>query len=139
MEAICQRVREAYGITGYPVDVKELAGRMGVRVILRRWRGLPHAISLRDARAVILNSARSERSRRFDLAHELAHFLLPVKGGYHTAAENRFAAALLVPAACFKVEWLVARGEVDVLAEIFGVSERVVELRRNELIGTWDR
>jgi len=78
----------ACGEWGLPVDVRRIARRLGLRVVEGRWSGLPQAVSVPGLRVVILNRQRPECARRFDLAHELWHFLYkeapldpPVNGG----------------------------------------------------------
>lgn len=105
---------------------------MGVRVRARSWSGGPHAICVAELRLVILNRRRSETQRRFDLAHELGHFVLP-KSSWHTDAENRFASCLLMPKQIFQWEWLAALGHAARVAHVFGVSQTAVLRRKYEL------
>lgn len=132
MEDLCDHVRWMYKLE-LPVDVLKLARCLKIDVYSRSWAELPHAISLVDVRIVVLNATRSENSRRFDLAHELAHFILAGSELYHTNRENRFAAALLMPKREFQLEVLIARGEAPRVARIFGVSIEAVRLRNVQL------
>jgi len=132
MEEICERLRQMYGIDDYPVDVHRLAERKGVKVRERAWQGGPHAICVVELRLVILNRRRSETQRRFDLAHELGHFVLP-ESSWHTDAENRFASCLLMPKQIFQWEWLAALGHAARVAHVFGVSQTAVLRRKYEL------
>lgn len=131
MEDLCERLRRMHGVDGYPVDVRELARRMGVRVSDREWTGRPHAVCVVEARLVILNARRSRESQRFDLAHELGHFVLP-ESAWHTELENRFAAALLMPRRVFMLELMVG-GYAAHVAGMFGVGETAIKRRAREL------
>lgn len=133
MEMVCQRLREIYDCDSYPVDIRRLAGRMGIRVREREWAGDPHAICVPEIKLVILNTRRSATQRRFDLAHELGHFVLP-ESAWHSDAENRFASCLLMPRRVFQLEWIAAVGHAARLAQVFGVSQTAVLRRRVELV-----
>ena len=132
MESICERLSQTYDCDYYPIDLRRLVEKMGVRVREREWQGGPHAACVPEIRLVILNRRRSETQRRFDLAHELGHFVLP-ESAWHTDAENRFAACLLMPRAVFQLEWIAALGHAARVAHIFGVSQTAVLRRRVEL------
>lgn len=118
--------------SGFPVDVWQRAGQLGIVVLETAWRGLPHALCLYPERIIVLNGLRSLTSRRFDLAHELGHYVLGVEH-YHTSAANLFAAELLMPAAVFKLEVLVAGGVTDGVCQMFGVSRAAAQLRVKQL------
>lgn len=132
MEALCASLRASYGATDFPVDVWKIARGLGILVEEARWTGLPHAISLYPVRVVILNRARNESARRFDLAHEIFHFVLGVER-FHSARENRLAAELLMPARVVRMEVLGNGGPDARLAAYFGIAEAVLKLRAKEL------
>lgn len=115
----------------FPVDVWRIAREMGVTVIYGEWRGRPHGMCLYPERVIILNRRRRICQQRFDLAHELAHYVLGVEER-HTDAANRWAAELLMPEAIFKMETLV-RGISAELLVTFGVSKQAAELRARDL------
>jgi Zn-dependent peptidase ImmA (M78 family) len=119
---------------GYPVDVRAMAERMGLTVLETEWRGLPQAICLYPLLVVVLNRRRPETARRFDLAHEISHYVLGVEK-YHTSAANQFAAELLMPAAVFKLEVLIAGGVTVEVCRMFGVSQQAARNRLDELKG----
>lgn len=120
-----------HGADEFPVDVWKIARGLGVTVLYGRWRGLPHAVCFHPMRLVLLNSGRPLCSQRFDLAHELAHYVLGVEE-YHTCAANQFAAELLMPAHVFKLEALV-HGVDGYVSDLFGVSETAAQQREKEL------
>jgi len=117
---------------GFPVDVRAMAVQMGLTVLEGEWRGLPHAICLYPQPLVILNRRRPEVMRRFDLAHELSHYVLGVEK-YHSRAANQWAATLLMPEAVFKLEVIVAGGVNLTVCRVFGVSLAAAKLRFAEL------
>lgn len=132
MEELCDQLRGLHAVDEYPVDVWKLAKGMGIRVVEREWDGLPHAICVEACRLIILNARRSEQSRRFDLAHELGHFVLDQRS-YHQDSENRFASTLLMPARVFKLEMIAALGQHARVGKVFGLNTTVVIRRAKEL------
>jgi len=133
MEELCSGLRVQHGCGAYPVDCWKLARAMEVRVIYGVWAGRPHAVCFYPLRLILLNSKRSQASQRFDLAHELAHYVLGVER-YHSSTPNQFAAELLMPASVFRLEALV-HGVDGNCSELFGVNESVVKMRARELSG----
>lgn len=130
-DEICARLRMQCGLPLIPVDVRGMARALGLTVVERRWAGRPHAASVVSLRLIILNRNRPETARRFDLAHELGHFVLP-ETEWHTEAENRFAAALLMPRREFE-QAVIRHGANGYCSELFQVSERAVMIRYAEL------
>lgn len=161
-EQVCELLRTQFDANELPIDVYKIARGMGIAVVTKRWRGRPHAACVPNLRMIILNGRRPETARRFDLAHELGHFVLEgtrsreqgtnrvghpsamFRTGMEThaaaihgdRAQNRFAAALLLPRRRFEAEWIQsrfrARGDTC-LGETFRVSMWVVMLRYKEL------
>lgn len=131
MHILCAALRAGHGCHEFPVNVRGIARGLRVRVIEAAWQGRPHAVCFWPQRIILLNAARSETSRRFDLAHELGHYVFAPQR-YHGQTENRFAAELLMPARVFRLEAIVS-GIDPSLADYFGVSEAVIRMRANEL------
>ena len=131
-ENFCEELRARCGACCLPVDLGMICRRLKITVVERSLEGLPHAISVARPKLIILNSRRPKLSRRFDLAHELWHFLFEEK--YHSDHANKFASTLLMP----KVAWsqlTVVSKDARKLSEIFEVSLQMVFLRTEQLRG----
>ena len=143
------------GITGPPIDVKEIAKRYGVEV---REESFPDDISGalhrgREHAVIAVNKGHGENRQRFTIAHELAHYLLHADSpayydqehqvGVHFRASraagnwdvkeveaNRFAAELLMPRRMI-IDAIVRSGaaEASELARQFKVSEEAMTYR----------
>jgi len=141
-----------HGVTRPPVDVYELAPRVGivsVTVGAISKDAILHALPADGLFAVILSIRTSPTRRRFSLAHEMGHRILHPSYGSHEQldrvaargdytrlerAVNHFAACLLMPRPWFR-ERLDAGVPATELAREFDVSadaarRRMVELSR---------
>ena len=119
-EEAAAQVRQATGQKQPPIDVREIAHKLGVGVFTRPFPEALSALILRHGENAIIgvNSGQSHVRQRFSIAHELGHFVLhhhdqhfieyglaPSADGeqpnYHPVNEraaNQFAAELLMPA-----------------------------------------
>lgn len=131
MQNLCAALRAGHGCGEFPVDVWRIAEGLGVRVVERAWKGIPHAVCFYPSRLVILNAARPLHARRFDLAHELGHYVFEPQR-YHQKVENQFAAELLMPSREVRMEVLIC-GAGNGLAQHFGVSDEALGYRLREL------
>lgn len=139
-----------------PLDITSLAEQ--VNVTLKRPRDLGDKLGQieiqGDSAEITLHKDLSENRKRFTLAHEIGHKLkhgswhegditaehVPqaltlnrsAKKGGLEAEVNRFAARLLVPRAKL-VEYAEISSDDDYLADTFGVSRKVIEIRKQEV------
>lgn len=118
IERVAEKCRSAWGLGLGPIDnmvrVAENAG-----AVVTTFHGVSHevdALSFSSARPVIVtNDAKGSACRvRFDLAHEVGHFVMhegKATGDRLTEAEaNRFAGAFLLPRSSFVKEFPPMRG-----------------------------
>jgi Zn-dependent peptidase ImmA (M78 family)/DNA-binding XRE family transcriptional regulator len=123
-ERAAEKLLKIAGITGPPVNVRALAGQLGVAVFPRPFPDALSALFARHGeRALIgVNEGHPDVRQRFSIAHELGHFVLhhdsqhvielePQSAGdppgYDWLRErtaNSFAAALLMPAAWIRAD-----------------------------------
>jgi len=108
---MARRLRAELGLGPPPIDVAELALRLGVsRVIARSIQGDGRLETLARERVIVVDTDAGNARRRFTIAHELGHFLLAreeIRTLDFQAEErfcNAFAAALLMPD-----DWLLRR------------------------------
>jgi Zn-dependent peptidase ImmA (M78 family) len=115
----------SFGITSPPVNVEMICKRYRLTIVTRQM--YPMRANLR--RKVISISPMPESRRRFYIAHELAHYLLPKD--YHEFSMNTFAACLLIPH-----HWLMRDMKicsVAVLSDKYGVTLPVMKLRLRQI------
>jgi len=149
-EALATAVLQSYWDGVLPVDPQKIARKLGVHIVQRSawdegWRGKSGHFHFDGTVPVIeYNTDEIETRQRFTIAHELGHFLLgdrdaPRDGpasfgsGQREPREiraNRFAAALLMPAAAVRTLFLSGRCDsVDSLAAQFKVSKAAMGFR----------
>lgn len=151
--ATAERILDLYWDRSVPVDIDDMARRMGANV---------HYLPTLDGgddisgRFDILNgtpicSVRSTDPRvrqRFTLAHELGHYVLNHGGGFRDNAAsfnlhnydqrevdaNKFAAEILMPklAVNYVIENMGTNSVAD-LAQLFGVSQQAMTFRLKNL------
>jgi Zn-dependent peptidase ImmA (M78 family) len=142
--AACVRLAAGAAERLEAVDLAAVAAYLDVVVL--SWRpeddGLKGAL-IRGARAVFVNASLNAARRRFIAAHEFGHLALGHRGDFYCpAAErspqeveaNRFAAALLMPAALVRALWLKLEGvrpgaRARLVAERLGVSREALGYR----------
>lgn len=139
-----------------PIPVKEIAEEHGVEVVLADFQDSRDEVSGIcdfEKKKILVNFADIPARRRFTIAHELGHWMLH-RGIYHANPEeyrflprfqwtddagpleqeaNRFAAHLLVPDRLLRPVAKVATASR--LADIFGVSRTMMEIRMNSVLG----
>ncbi len=138
------RLLQEFDIRRYPVNVFDLAARMGIAIEHWPFTNLLGGLLFDEGGPCIFyNSSVPITRARFTVAHELGHFVLHRRQGIYFMCQenskrlaerqaNRFAAELLMPAEA--VEGLAGRGLAkDALAERFLVSEEAMILRLKEL------
>lgn len=89
---------------------------------------------------ILVNRSLPDGAKRFTVLHELRHMVNGEPGSFNRGLEknteeklaNYFAACILMPARWFRKEWERV-GDVDKMAEIFGVSRAAVEVRLKTL------
>jgi Zn-dependent peptidase ImmA (M78 family)/transcriptional regulator with XRE-family HTH domain len=118
IERAAEKCRIAWGLGFGPIDnMVQVAENAGA--VVTTFHGVSHevdALSFSSARPVIVaNDAKGSACRiRFDLAHEIGHFVMhegKATGDRLTEAEaNRFAGAFLLPRSTFVKEFPVMRG-----------------------------
>lgn len=123
---------EAWESTGeiFPVDVREIAARCGVRVVY--W---PRRLALRRGDTIWIPAGASEAEQRFATAHELGHWLLDEHGldARDEDAANYLAAALLMPRCHFAAAVRALSDDIPALAQAFGVTQTAALLRLGEI------
>lgn len=142
-----ERLLTRFNQTRPPVQVERLARDMGLSV---RYRSMPYAGELkldRDANyaVIVVNDADHPRRQRFTIAHEIGHLMLhpgslhwrdtDFKGDDKEAQANGYAAALLMPFSMLKTYAPAYRFDAAALADLFGVSERSMEIRLMRMAG----
>ena len=139
-----------------PVPVKEIAEQNGVQVLLADFgehRDEASGVCDFSKKKILVNFADIPARRRFTIAHELGHWMLHRSIYHANPAEyrflprfqwtdnagpleqeaNRFAAHLLVPDRLLRPVAKVATASQ--LADIFGVSRTMMEIRMNSVLG----
>lgn len=127
-----------------PVDIAAAAAAFGITITYWRPREkLLNGVLIRSERTIFVNETLPLSRARFTAAHELGHYVLGHAGdyfcytGWNTPQEreaNRFAAALLMPAAVVKALWLklaaVPRpAKVAAAARRLSVSQQALRYR----------
>lgn len=108
---MARRLRGELGLGPPPIDVSELALRLGVsRVVARSIHGDGRLETHARDRVIVVDNSAGQARQRFTIAHELGHFMLAREEirTFDFQAEERFcnvfAAALLMPD-----DWLLSR------------------------------
>lgn len=141
------------GLVPLPIDVKDVARKLGIEteelVLESHIDGLLVKNEADSPFKAVVNIETHEHRKRFTYAHEIGHFVHKYqdfpKDGKAGLVErrdelsskgidpeeiwaNRFAAALLMPAAIVRYLWGEGRSR-DELAGVFDVSRRAMDLR----------
>jgi Zn-dependent peptidase ImmA (M78 family) len=138
--------------TAPPVDMRALAGKLGLELVEMR---LPDDISGKIERdgniyRVTVNAAHGERRKRFTIAHEIAHYVLHrdlfdkgiVDDALYRSANmpdaierqaSHYGASLLMPDHLVRKFWETGPRTKEALADRFEVSVPVAEIRIREL------
>lgn len=138
-----------FDVAGIPVDIMALLDELGVQLHEEELGGID-GISFKgdDSRVIIVNKALPPERRRFVIAHELAHIVMPHKTTYLICGgdkgnkqmesdADRFAAELLMPEPTLRSQWELYKDNlefrVEVLADRFGVSPTAMAIRIRRL------
>lgn len=115
-----------------PVPVKEIAEQNGVQILLADFgehRDEASGVCDFSKKKILVNFADLPARRRFTIAHERGR-TTPARWNRRA---NRFAAHLLVPDRLLRPVAKVATASQ--LADIFGVSRTMMEIRMNSVLG----
>ncbi|ACZ19807.1 protein of unknown function DUF955 [Thermanaerovibrio acidaminovorans DSM 6589] len=96
-------------MAGLPVDLGDLASRLGVRVLLCQGLGVRGALVTGRRSIVLVDRSLSVFQRRFTAAHELGHLMIHRTGAgrpWEETQADRFASELLVPSWAISPQWL---------------------------------
>jgi Zn-dependent peptidase ImmA (M78 family) len=130
-----------FGIRVPPIDVWEIAERMGIKVLNVSQPGWAGAVRSNDNEAFIWVRAEDlETRKRFTVAHELGHLMLhPLgteyrdnegfTGGPGEGEANRFAAGLLMPMWMLDSFAMSLGADPRFLAGMFDVSVESMKIR----------
>lgn len=146
IENLAQRVRDAWSLGEDAIpSVTQLLEDRGVRVVeaplSAKVSGMTCSVERHDGRdpvaAIVVSTDINLERRRFTLAHELAHRLIPAVGDFGVPLEkamDRFAGAFLVPKAHLQREVgerraQVAYHEIVRLKHMYGVSATMLLMR----------
>ena len=146
-EALADRLRSTWDLGGEPImNLTRVLERHGIEILLLELpegiAGVACQVRRFDRPAVpciVVDPATDRARRRMALAGELAQLLLEPGSAFDSnAVVQRFAAALLLPAAHMRAEIGVHRrtlgaSELDRLAGLYGVSAAMVLLRCEQL------
>lgn len=134
-------VLDYYGIVEPSIDVEAIARALGAKIEYSFDGRLPGSIdSTQEVPVITLRAGDYRPRQRFTIAHEIGHLLLHPLGlmnreGFHKKGDpreteaNRFAADLLMP------EWMLdlgleeSKGNINRMAEMFGVSSEAMYIR----------
>lgn len=132
---------EFFGVTSAPVNVFEIARRLGVRFTRQKHAehsGVVSSSETGDA-TIIVKAEDSPERQRFTLAHEIGHLLLhPIgkqfrddsyTGTPQEIEANNFASELLMPDALLDVAIMKHGTEPKILASLFKVSALSMRVR----------
>ncbi len=124
---IVNSVLSEHQLARRPVPVRQICRSHGIRIIER---AIPRALSMADLRGrVIYVRDFSETRKRFYIAHELGHFLLPKE--FHETSYSTFAGCLLIPH-----DWILEdhpQAAPAVLADWYQVTSKVMRIRLEQL------
>lgn len=137
-----------------PVDLEELIGALGLRLIFDPH--LPSSIAgklMRDPHApsgfrIVVNASDNPRRQRFTMAHEVGHYILhrdliredvvddamyrsALSEGYERQADS-FAGQVLLPAQKVREAYKTTKA-LGALAQMFDVSDPALRIRLSEL------
>ncbi len=133
-----------FGITRPPVDVREIAERLGLEIVEMTqdtW-FFGMLLSFHDEFYIVVNKLLSEPRKRFAIAHEIGHFQLHRADMSYTREKTKeyvhreadvFAAELCMPAKMVKRQSAEWYNDYRMLAKIFEVAEAAMYERMNEL------
>lgn len=127
-EWVAAALREAWQLGSDPIDnLTELLEEKGIKIgLVEGAEDFDACTFLYDDHTPVIavNQTRSADRQRFDLAHELGHFMMRVTGDLdEEKAAHRFAAAFLVPVEVAIMELGHRRSHLD-LYELLGLKEK---------------
>lgn len=141
---MANRLLERFDVHRQPVNVFDLASRLGVAIERRPFTNLLGGLLFDEGGPCIFYNSNVPTTRaRFTVAHELGHFVLHRRQGIYFMCQenskrlaerqaNRFAAEILMPAAAVRAQDL-AGWSVEYMARSFVVSTEAMERRAAEL------
>ncbi|HDR90943.1 MAG TPA: ImmA/IrrE family metallo-endopeptidase [candidate division Zixibacteria bacterium] len=132
-----------------PVDMPALVEKLGIEFREEDLEGIDGiAFKGEKSQLIIVNKNLSPERRRFVIAHELAHIVMPHATTYQICGRekgnarmesdaDRFAAELIMPESAMRAQWERYRDNkeyrVEVLADRFGVSPTAMAIRIRHL------
>ncbi len=138
-----------FDVEDIPVDMPQLLNKLEVEFREEELGGIDGiAFKSENKQLIIVNQSLSPERRRFVMAHELAHIIMPHKTSYLICGgdkgnarmesdADRFAAELLMPEPTVRSQWELYKDNkeyrVEVLAERFGVSPTAMSIRIRRL------
>lgn len=135
---------QQFGFTVPPIDVYKIAAGLGIEVIeltLPNW-FFGVLMNVNSDFYIAVNKGMSQQSKRFTIAHELAHFQLHgqqlaymknSKRDYYHREADVFAAELCMPSNMVKQEALKWCNDYKYLAQLFQVSQIAMVRKMQEL------
>lgn len=135
-------------ITVAPIALEPILKALGVELGEEDFTGLSGlAFKRPEFKLIVVNRLLPIEQKRFAIAHELAHIVMPHKGGYQLCfpgknprmerGADRFAGELLMPESLVKKFWERYRENeeyrIEVLAEKFEVSKSAMAIRVRRL------
>lgn len=144
-EYTANKILQWAGLVSPPVDVRDLARRMGIVVHEQSERSWSGAVESSERHATVwLNAKEGETRKRFTLAHEIGHLMLhplgltfrdtSFLGGSREAEANRFAADLLMPTWMLYPIAIANNGDTRALASMFHVSFDAMRIRLESMV-----
>lgn len=139
-----QAIIEEFAIVELPIDVREIARRLGIDIIEMSVDGWFYGMLTRYSEDlyIVVNKMMPETRKRFAIAHEIGHYQLhnrdlsyqrsPDKEHYHREADV-FALELCVPTPFIKREAYNWFNDHKFLANLFGVSEALMVKKMEDL------
>jgi hypothetical protein len=140
VRATPNQILRAVGVLTPPVDVRDIASRLGIAMHEVPSPGWSGAVQSGSAGAHIwVPGEDAEVRKRFTIAHEIGHLMLHpdvtqfrdtnFRGDPQEASANRFAAALLMPAWMLEHHARALGFDLDELARRFFVSRDAMKYR----------
>lgn len=133
-----------FNITKLPVDVRKIAGRLGIDIVEMSTDSWFYGMLTRyhDDCYIVINKMMPESRKRFAIAHEIGHYKLhiddlgyqrsPDKEHYHREADV-FALELCIPTSLLKQEAYSWYNDHKFLADMFNVSEALMVKKMEDL------
>ncbi|MBE0446676.1 MAG: ImmA/IrrE family metallo-endopeptidase [Actinobacteria bacterium] len=144
MKTQAYNIIEEFRITDPPVDVREIAKRLGIEIIEISTDSWFYGMLTRydESLYMVINKMMPETRKRFAIAHEIGHYQLhshdlsyqqsPIKEHYHREADV-FALELCIPTPFIRREANNWFNDHKFLAGLFDISETLVIKKMEEL------